>query len=329
MKKLTINDIANKAGVAKSTVSKYLNGGSVSEKTSEIIRKVIEENNYEPNAFAQSLKAKKTKFIGIIVPRLDSVVTSRVVMEADSKLKEFGYNSLILNTNNNEKLELEKLESLIRLKVDGIIFIATNVTEEHKKLIKSLKIPIVIVGQEIKDVPSIVNDDFNGGKALGFFLGEKCLSTVLYLGVDSWDNAVGIKRKEGLYEGLKEKGIDKIFFEKVDFTMESGEKKAEEFLRNKKVDLIVGATDRIAIGAIKALKNLSLEIPKDISVAGFGGYDISSIISPELTTVRFNNEETGELAARTLVNIINDETVPIVQRIDFKIVKGKSTFSSY
>lgn len=65
VKKMTINDIANKAGVAKSTVSKYLNGGCVSEKTSEIIRKIIEENNYQPNAFAQSLKAKKVILQGL------------------------------------------------------------------------------------------------------------------------------------------------------------------------------------------------------------------------------------------------------------------------
>ena len=98
-KKLTMQDIAKMAGVGKTTVSRYFNGGYVKDETRDKIKKIIDEYHYQPNTFAQSLKAKETKIIGIIAPTLTSTTSSRVLMLLDAYLKDQGYTPLIISEN--------------------------------------------------------------------------------------------------------------------------------------------------------------------------------------------------------------------------------------
>ncbi|VYT95358.1 substrate-binding domain-containing protein [Clostridium tertium] len=321
---LTIKDIAEMAGVAKSTVSRYLNGGKISESTSEKIKVIIDKYNYEPNAFAQSLKAKRTKFVGIIAPCLDSVVTSRVIMSIDERLREKGYNSLILNTSLNKESEVENIENLSRLKVDGIILIGTEITNEHKKAISKLKIPIIIVGQKYDKAISIINDDYNAGKVVGEYILKNGHKKVLYLGVEESDEAVGIIRKKGVRESLLR---DKtVTFKEIttSFSAENSEKIVNELINNLEETVIICATDKIALGALKAINKNNKSVPEDISLVGFGGYDISSMITPSLTTIRFNNNEAGIISANTIINLIEEKEVESLQIIGFDFIKGES-----
>ena len=321
---LTIKDIAEMAGVAKSTVSRYLNGGKISESTSEKIKVIIDKYNYEPNAFAQSLKAKRTKFVGIIAPCLDSVVTSRVIMSIDERLREKGYNSLILNTSLNKESEVENIENLSRLKVDGIILIGTEITNEHKKAISKLKIPIIIVGQKYDKAISIINDDYNAGKVVGKYILKNGHKKVLYLGVEESDEAVGIIRKKGVRESLLR---DKtVTFKEIttSFSAENSEKIVNELINNLEETVIICATDKIALGALKAINKNNKSVPEDISLVGFGGYDISEMITPSLTTIRFNNNEAGIISANTIINLIEEKEVESLQIIGFDFIKGES-----
>lgn len=324
MDKITINDIAKIAGVAKSTVSRYLNGGNVSEKTKEKLKKVIEENNYHPNAFAQSLKAKNTRFIGVIAPCLDSIVTSRTLMAIDDRLRDEGYNSLILNTSLNKELEIEKLEDLIRLKVDGIILVATEITKQHKDIIKKLNIPILIVGQECNIAKCVINDDYNAGYKIGEYIKANNHKKVLYMGVDERDIAVGVQRKKGVLDKLKEDSdveIREVFSE---FTSEDAEKVAFDVLKEYNPTAVICATDKIAIGACKAIIKSGKKVRDDISVTGFGGYGMYNIGSMELTTIKFNNNEAGRISADTIIKMIKGEPVPIKQIIGFEFLENNS-----
>ena len=110
-KKLTINDIAQMSGVAKSTVSRYLNGGSVKDATAQKIKKIIEENNYEPNLFAR-LNAKESRIIGLTVPGFNSVTTPRLVEVIVAYLKKNDYTPLIMHTENDIEEEIRCIERL-------------------------------------------------------------------------------------------------------------------------------------------------------------------------------------------------------------------------
>ncbi|EKQ54392.1 MULTISPECIES: LacI family DNA-binding transcriptional regulator [unclassified Clostridium] len=327
MSKITINNIAEIAGVAKSTVSRYLNGGKVSEETKAKLKKVIEENNYQPNAFAQSLKAKRTKFIGVVAPCLDSMVTSRVLMAIDDRLREKEYNSLILNTSLKKELEIEKLENLVRLKVDGIILVATEITKKHKDIIKRLNIPILIVGQHCENANSIINDDYNAGSKIGEYIALHNHKKILYMGVTESDIAVGVQRKKGVLDKLKENGVIEIREAITEFSADSSEKIAVDILKEYNPTAIICATDKIALGACRAIVKLGKKVKDDISVVGFGGYDMCNIGSMELTTIRFNNDEVGKISADTIIKMTEGEPVPIMQVIGFRFLEGNSVKS--
>lgn len=324
MKKITIKEIADLAGVSKSTVSRYLNNKDISEATKNKIKEIIDEYGYEPNAFAQSLRAKKTYFIGIIAPCLDSFVKSKIMMAIDEELKELKYTSLIINTSRKIRSEIDSISKLARLKVDGIILVATEITKEHQEEIDKLNIPIVVIGQQVDNIHSIINDDYKAGYVMGEYIASKNYKNIVYLGVDESDISVGLNRKTGVVDGLKENGYDTKVFH-TDFDQEESMKKSKEILEIINPDMIICATDNIAIAAMKEIIKSGKKIPEDVSVAGFGGYGFLSITNPKLTTIKFENEKAGKIAADTIVNLIEERKEPILKKINFKLIEGEST----
>lgn len=322
-KKLTIKEIAELSGVGKSTVSRFFNDGYVSESVREKIEKVILEYNYEPNLFARGIKARNNRFVGVIVPCLDSTITSIILMQLDNRLRELGYVPLIINTNHDITLELANLENLSRLNVEGIVLVATEVRDEHKEFVKKSKIPVLFVGQICDETYSIANDEIEAGKVIGNYIGESGHKDILYIGVDEKDILVGAVRKNTVISEL-EKYSSKIEVLESDFSFDKTERLVVEYLKNRKPTCIICATDNMAFGAIKALNSLKIKIPEEISVVGFGGYKVSDLIVPSLTTIRFFNELTGELAADSIVKLIMNEKIEKLQKIGFEFLERKS-----
>lgn len=323
-KKLTILDIAELSGVGKSTVSRFFNDGYVSESSREKIQKVIDEHGYAPNLFARGIKAKNNRFIGVIVPCLDSTTTSTILMKLDSDLREKGYIPLIINTNHNIDLEIANLDNLGRLNVEGIIVLATQITPEHKNFVKKSKVPVLFVGQICSNGYSIINDENRAGKKMGTRILKAHPKKVLYIGVDESDTTVGKNRRDAVLKVLNKSENIEIEEIKSDFSFETTEEIIYEYLKSNTPDFIISATDNMAFGAIKAIQRHGLKIPENISITGFGGYKISDIITPRLTTIKFNNEKAGELAAESIIKLVNDEDIPKIQKIDFEFLDRES-----
>ena len=148
---MNINEIAALAGVSRATVSRYLNNGYVSAEKREQIRKVIEETGYQPSAQAQMLRTKKTGFIGVIIPKINSDSISRMVQGISSVLGNKGYQLLLADTHNDVKEEIRYLKQLRQNHVDGIIMIGTYFTKEHYKAMKDITVPMVVLAQCVKD----------------------------------------------------------------------------------------------------------------------------------------------------------------------------------
>lgn len=321
--KITMDDIASMAGVTKSTVSRYFNGGSVKESTRDRIQQIIREYNYEPNAFAR-LKARESNVIGVVLPTLNSKITSRVVTSIGRYLREQGYEALIKDSDHSVDLELKNIQRLISLKVDGILLSAITVTQAHRELIQNSPVPVVVLAQDYEDGICVVYDDYGAGKAMGAYVGKNHPKTVGYLGVEESDQAVGITRKKGVLEGLKESGVERIAVAMGDYSYESGIRMAGELLEQGPLEAVICATDRLAFGAYRVLGRLGLRIPGDVSVAGFGGYDESTLLRPELTTMRFDSYGLGYLGAETLLKIIRGEPAPKKQIVDYRMIEGES-----
>lgn len=304
---MTISEIAKLAGVSNAAVSRYLNDGYLSEEKRLAIKKVIEETGYKPSAQAQNLRTKKTKLIGVIIPKIDSSAIGRVVTGIQSVLEENGYQLLLANTQNSTDKELKYLELFDESRVDGIIFIATIVTPKHKKLLKKSTVPVVIVGQYVPGFNCVYHDDYNAMRALTELMISRGKNNVGYVGVTMKDEAAGKERYRGYCDAVKEAGHEEWAENYVlsDFSVESGYEYVKELVeRNKKIDGIVCATDNIAVGVMMYLKEKGKKIPGEVAVMGMGDTKISRIAEPSFSTVHYYYEDCGIKASEILIEII-------------------------
>lgn len=323
VRKITMKEIAELSGVGKSTVSRYFNGGYVKEETRRKIAGVIDRYHYEPNAFAR-LKAKSSRMIGIIAPRLDSVVTSQVLMSIDRHLREAGYSTMIFNADQQPSLELQYLEKLWRMNVDGLILSATKLSDAHKALLAQIDVPVVVVGQNYKEGVCIINDDYYGGKFVGGYIGSRSPKCVGCLCVDEWDEAVGVIRRKGIMDGLRESGVQTIYTYLSDFSFAHACEQIGRMLDEHAVDALITSTDLQALGAYKVIRERGLRIPQDISVISFGGYEVSELLTPKLATVRFDTEYSGKCCARTILAMLRGESVQSPQYVNYTFIEGES-----
>ena len=318
-----INDIAKATGFSKSTISRYLNDGSVSDKTKKKIKEAIDKLGYVPNSYARNLKKTKTNIIGIIIPNFIGYTKNTALNSINLFLKDSGYSMLISCSNDDMDEEVRIIEEMQGLNVDGIILFASNITKKHKEVLKDLDTPLVIFGQELDGFSSVIADDYEAGRLMATYIKKLKHKEISYFDVGEYDHAVG-KRFKGLSDVLEGSGI-KINHHHFDFTKKTAYEKAKEILDREKSTFYLGATDNIAFGIIEALREKNIKIPDDISVAGFGNYEISSITNPSLTTVDFPYDKLGRLAIESLINIIEGNKKEIIRPVKAKLMLRDSS----
>lgn len=309
---LNIIDIAKLAGVSKSTVSRYLNNGYVGAEAREKIKKVLDETGFTPQRQAKGMRTKKTNLIGVIVPKISSETPARVVEGITEILSPNNYDILIANTNLSIEKELEYLNIFKANQVDGIIFMATKVTEKHISVMKNLEVPIVVVAQDIEGFSSVFFNEFDATRDITNCIIEKGHKKLGYIGVYEEDKAVGFDRREAFIETLNEKNIE-IINENIkigDFAEESGYKLAKEIMEgNNPPTAIVAVTDNLALGAIEYLIDNNYRVPEDVAVVGMGDCKISRVITPKLTTIHYHYKTAGRKSAEIMLEYLNERTI--------------------
>ena len=307
---LNIIDIANLAGVSKSTVSRYLNNGYVSEEARDKIKKVLDETGFTPQRQAKGMRTKKTNLIGVIVPKISSETPARVVEGITEVLSSNGYDILIANTNLSIEKELEYLNIFKSNQVDGIIFMATKVTEKHIKVIENLEVPIVVVAQDIEECSSVFFDEFQATEDITNYVIKKGHKKLGFIGVYEEDIAVGLHRKQAYINTLEKNNIN-INYENIkigDFNEESGYRLAKEIMEGtNSPTAIIAVTDNLALGAIEYLLDNNYKVPEDIAVVGMGDSKISRVITPKLTTVHYHYKTAGRKSAEIILKKLNKE----------------------
>ena len=305
MKKLTIVDIAKMAGVGSTTVSRYFNGGNLKKETREKIKKIVEEYNYTPNTFAKALKGTDSKIIGVIVPCLHSYVSSNTLKYIDKNLKENNYETLIMNADFDEEKQLDYIRKLARMNVDGIILLPTTMSKSYESTIKSIDVPVVLLGQEGEYTYSVEYNDFNAARDLANFVLACGHRKIVYLGVGEEDIAVGYYRKLGFMTTLEKYNLSPVDVLITNFGMEDSYRLTNENIdKLKKATCLICATDNLAYGAIKALEENGLNIGTDYSVAAFGDYASSALLKSPLTTIKFDLEDAAKKTVEMLLNVL-------------------------
>lgn len=322
--KVTIQDIANMVNVSKSSVSRYLNNGYVSEENAKKIKEAIEKTGFETNFFAKRLKTKRSRLIGIVIPRINSVTVGELLTGINRRLEQNNYQGIILISDLSVEKELANIKSLSQQGVDGIIVNSIAITKEHIKLVSRLSIPVIFTGQENEFINSIKIDDYKAGKVLGEYFKDKGHKRVVFAGVTEDDKAVGIERKNGFIDAFKENNEKAdVHFIETGFSFKKSYEMGAEILKYHPT-AVACATDNICLGVLRYLHENNIKVPEEVSVAGFGGYEISSVTYPALTTVEFDYELTGEKTAEGILQLIDGKEIDRDSEIPLRLIERES-----
>lgn len=320
---ITIRGIAEEAGVSKSTVSRYFNNGYVSQTSAKKIEAIVKKYNFTPNEFARNLKAQKSRFTGIILPRMDSPSVMSMLAGLERNERIHGRQLLMVNTELDQKREIESMYNLYQNKIAGIILMATAITEEHVAVIQQIDVPVLIMGQQDSRLVSLTQNNVKAGHLLADNLAQFGHRQVVYVGVTEKDIEVGIKRKAGVMSGLQKQGVAIKTLETTFFVQDAYELGRKEF-QQPQGTLYIAATDTIAIGLIKAAQSLGIKVGEELSIAGFGGYSMGDFVFPALTTVDLQHEQVGFLASNYMDQMIQGIAVPQETEIPMKMIFRES-----
>ena len=320
MKKLTIVDIARMAGVGTTTVSRYFNGGNLKDETHKRIKEIVDKYNYTPNTFAKALKSIDSKIIGVIVPCLHSYVSGNTLKYLDKELKNNNYETLIMNANFDENKQLEYIKKLARMNVDGIILLPNTMSKTYESTIKSIDVPVVMLGQEGEYTYSVEYNDFNAARDITNYVLAQGHKRIAYLGVSEEDIAVGYYRKLGVIRALEKYNLSPENVLITNFGMEEGYSAVKENIEKLKEDsCLICATDNLAYGAIKALEEEGLNVGDNYSVAAFGDYTSSALLKSPLTTIKFDLEDAAKQTVNMLLSVIRKEETDIKLLIGYDL----------
>lgn len=321
---MNISDIAKMAGVSRAAVSRYFNNGYISEEKQQAIHRVVEETGYRPSVQAQTLRTKQTKMIGVIVPKISSSSIGRVVEGMLSEFNNSAYQMILAVTQNIPQKEVDYLSAFNDKQVDGVILVATVFTAAHKRALKELSVPVVIVGQYLSGYCCVYHDDYHACYDITKRMLEKGRTTLGCISAMWQDKAVGEARYRGYCDAVRDMGYESLSENVViaDFTVTSGYEKAGELMEQcDGLDGLVCATDAMALGAMQYLQEHDMAVPQRVLVAGHGGSEITRITVPSMITARYFYEKSGELAVRRLMELLRHEESTVKEvKLGYEIV---------
>lgn len=333
--KTIMQDIAKMAGVSPGTVSNALNNRKgVGKETKEKIIKIAEEVGYFSNR-----KKSEEMVIRLILFKKHGYVVSdtqffaALIEACENQCRQSGYELLISQVIDGEHGKDDILKIIDQRKVDGILLLATEMDEVDFKDFENIDIPMVVLDSyfETKSNDYILINNISGAyRATKYFMenGHKRIGMIgSSISINNFEH-----RRIGFEKAINEAGMtvrneDNILIEP---TLEGAYRDMKKYLEeNNKKDLptaLFAFNDIIALGAIKAMQEQGINVPKDVSVIGFDDIPISSLINPSMTTIKVYTNEMGELAVKRLIDIINEEEelVPIKVEIDTKLVERNS-----
>ena len=328
---MNISDVAKKAGVSVATVSRVLNNSSsVTQKTVKKVQDAIDTLNYKPNIAGRNLRINKTNNILVIVNSLVNTFFSKLIKGIEDTAFEKGYNVLICTTDNSPEKMMHYLDLLGKKLADGAILLGIEADGANKARIRKISesVPLVQCSERIDDsIPYIAINSFKAMYDVTDALIKSGRKRILYISADNSLFSTE-QRFDGYKTALSDNGIK--FDSKLVIYGNYGYRTAlqitDNFLKKKiKIDAVAAVGDRMAYGALNALKNNGFKIPEDISVFGFDNIDLCHMSSPTLSSVNQNQQIIGSKAMETLFAMINDEPYEIETITDYELIFREST----
>lgn len=328
-KKITITDVANALGVSKTTVSRAISGkGRIGNETKEKVLAYIQEHNYKPNVMAKGLAQLKTYNIGVMLPEDYTVVDLPFFQTCLIGIQEIAvsmdYDVLLTMGRENDCTQLMRMVE--NHKVDGVILMRTFTKDVHIEYLKSQEIPFVTIGStNYQDVIQVDNDHRSACRELISVLLLKGMEKIGLVG--GIESHVVTQNRLGGYIEAHEKAAIPIDKNLIVVNIEKDtliEQAVEKFLE-RNVDCIVCLDDAVCIHVMNKLRREHIKIPEQMRVASF--YD-SSILEnnlPSMTSLHFDSRELGATACKTLLELMEGNSVEPRTLLGYEVVLKEST----
>ncbi|XYY59547.1 LacI family DNA-binding transcriptional regulator [Bacillus velezensis] len=321
-----ITEIAKKANVSRTTVSRVLNNHPyVKPEKRDAVLKAMKELNYVPNFNAINLSRGKTNVFGVIVPKINHPFFSKLIAGIGEECNKHNYSLLVHQSNNDPEQEMEFFNRLKYKLIDGLI-LGSCVSPHHVlDEISGFGNIVSCEASSSKQVAHIFINHESGIKmAIDHLRNQGHQSIGLCIGNPK--SGVGISRKKSFFHFRNEYGLkwsDNWYFEEQ-YTIENGIEIAKLLLNKspRPAAMVVGS-DYVAAGIIYEAKRQGIRIPEELAVIGFDNQPISKVI--ELSTIHQPIKELGQTATNLLYNLMNNKDVPNINKLNLKLIKRKST----
>lgn len=315
----TIKDIAKKAGVSPSTVSRVLNNSSlIGAETRKKVKRIAEELDYEKNDLARGLvKGGGVGALGLIIPNISNPFYAELAQGVQDRANELGYGVFLCDTEASLDKERQFKTLLTRKKVDGMILASATVDDPYVKELNESSIPIMLISRISRNLETnyIKVDDIKGGRlAVEHLIGLGHRDIGFIGGPENFSSAQD--RRKGFEEVLHENGIsiNSNFVTHAQYTQQAGKETAKKYLnRDENITAIFCANDLIALGAIEAIEKQGLSVPGDISIVGYDDISYAHLPRIMLTTISQPIYEIGQKSADKLIKIREEEAEEHVQ----------------
>jgi LacI family transcriptional regulator len=330
----TIRDIAIKLSISISTVSRALRGApDVNPETKKAVLEMAEKLNYEPNRIAQSLRIKRTKTVGVLVPEINRHFFSSAISGIQEYCSDNDYSIMICQSMESVKIEKSNIHMLVSNRVDGLLISLSSQTEniDHLRHLVEKEIPIVLFDRvtDDLDVSKVIVDDHDGAYTAVNYLIKTGCRRIAYLGGPE-NMYISTQREKGYMDALRDQGMPlnnelMIHCKDLHDDVATGLHKLLDL--SPKIDAIFCMNDPIAITAIQVIKEKKIKIPDQISVIGFTNDPVSAFIEPSLTTVSQPSHAMGKAAAKLFIDQLHDEEnfQPITKILKTELIIRNST----
>jgi LacI family transcriptional regulator len=326
-----ITDVARKANVSIATVSRVVNNSphKVNPATRERVLRVIRELDFHPNALAKGLPMRKTLTIGIIIPDISNPYYSEIVRGIQDVADRTGYSVILQNTDGKQEGIIRSIYLLREKSTDGVIFSGGVISGfETLSILRELKERVVVIGRHEVDFPAVTVDNIGGAAQAVQHLVDLGHTRIGFIG-GSEGSTTSTDRLTGYRNALAKNGvkIDEHLIRYGSWDPRSGYLMAKSLLKgNGRPTAIVSANDQMAFGAVKAAKEMGLDVPGALAVTGFDNVPLSSYFDPPLTTVEIPIQEIGSAAMRMLIGRISDGKFDNLKVFKTKLLVRGSTF---
>ncbi|WP_281545311.1 substrate-binding domain-containing protein [Grimontia sp. SpTr1] len=322
----TMSDVAERVGVTKMTVSRYLkHPHKVAKKTGEKIQIALDDLGYIPNRVPDILSNRSSKTLGVILPSLRHPVFQQVIAGIEAITEENGYQLMLAHGGYEAEIEQQRIESLLSFNVDGLILADNDHTEKSLKMIHTAGIPYIEImdATENETAQSVGIDNELAAFSMVTLMIERGFEHIVCLNVKK-----GIRtssKLQGYVDAMEDAGLTpRSITAKAESSVSLARKMTTKVLeRYPDTDAFFCTDDELAAGVLIECQNQGLSVPEQIGIAGIHALDIGQSMMPKLASVITPDRETGEHAALALFSQIHGTQIDM-EPLGFDIDEGES-----